>query len=150
MGYRGPTFCGLPILLTVDVGGWYLLCSWTCLSTCVDHCSFPARADRYHHELEAEDTEDEADDIMFHSFSSCSPRYSKVYSNFKDLKEVGCHRMCCTVKSCASLVQCQQRLLQIEFCHKCGLQGHSFTYLHLYIEYISAGGPGTVHQERPG
>lgn len=49
---------------------------------------FVARTDRYNHELEAEDTEDETDDIMFHSFSSCSPRYSRVYSNFKELKGV--------------------------------------------------------------
>ena len=47
-----------------------------------------ARTDRYNHELELEDTEDEMDDIMFHSFSSCSPRLSKVYQKFEELKEV--------------------------------------------------------------
>ncbi len=40
---------------------------------------FPAaRTDRYNHH-EAEDTEDDMDDALFHSFSSCSPRYSRVY-----------------------------------------------------------------------
>ena len=41
-----------------------------------------ARTERYNHDLEnAEDTEDDTEDILFHSFSSCSPRYSKVYSH---------------------------------------------------------------------
>lgn len=46
-----------------------------------------ARADRYSHE-EAEDTEEDAEDIMFNSFSSCSPRYSRVYQKFEELREV--------------------------------------------------------------
>jgi len=33
-----------------------------------------------------DDTDDEAEDIMFQSFSSCSPRYSKVYLKFEELK----------------------------------------------------------------
>ena len=40
----------------------------------------PGRVDRYNHELEAEDTEGDEEDMLFHSFSSCSPRYSKVYN----------------------------------------------------------------------
>lgn len=46
-----------------------------------------ARADRYNHE-EAEDTEEDAEDIMFNSFSSCSPHYSQVYQKFEELREV--------------------------------------------------------------
>lgn len=38
------------------------------------------RVDRYNHELDAEDTEDDGEDLLFHSFSSCSPRYSQVYN----------------------------------------------------------------------
>ncbi len=53
------------------------------------HCLFStARAERYNHDIEGEDTEDDMDDIMFHSFSSCSPRYSKVYLKFDELKEL--------------------------------------------------------------
>lgn len=40
----------------------------------------PGRVDRYNHELDAEDTEDDGEDLLFHSFSSCSPRYSQVYN----------------------------------------------------------------------
>ena len=49
-----------------------------------------ARSDRYNHDIEtAEDTEDEPEDPLFHSFSSCSPRYSKkVYSKIDELHEV--------------------------------------------------------------
>ena len=52
---------------------------------------FLARSDRYSHDVlepEAEDTEDDADDIMFHSFSSYSPRYSKVQHQFDQLRQV--------------------------------------------------------------
>ena len=42
-----------------------------------------ARCDRYNHEAE-EDTEDDSEDVMFYSFSSCSPRYIK----FEELREV--------------------------------------------------------------
>ncbi|XP_064625162.1 microtubule-associated serine/threonine-protein kinase 3-like isoform X3 [Lineus longissimus] len=45
-----------------------------------DTSYFDSRTDRYNHELETEDTADDEDDIMFHSFSSCAPRYSRVYS----------------------------------------------------------------------
>ncbi|KAK3089602.1 hypothetical protein FSP39_004936 [Pinctada imbricata] len=38
-------------------------------------------------ELDTEDTEDDADDSLFHSFTSCSPRYSKVYSKIEELHE---------------------------------------------------------------
>ena len=54
-----------------------------------EFCSIAARTDRYNHEIDqTEDTEDEIDDICFQSFSSCSPRYSKTYLQFEDLKEV--------------------------------------------------------------
>jgi len=39
--------------------------------------------------MDEDDTEDDSEDIMFHSFSSCSPRYIK----FEEMKEVGCS--CC-------------------------------------------------------
>ena len=42
------------------------------------HCA-TGRTDRYNHELDTE-TEDDGEDLLFHSFSSCSPRYSRVYS----------------------------------------------------------------------
>ena len=42
-------------------------------------CFPPGRTDRYNHELDTE-TEDDGEDLLFHSFSSCSPRYSRVYS----------------------------------------------------------------------
>lgn len=42
--------------------------------------SFVGRVDRYNHEMDAEDTEDDGEDLLFHSFSSCSPRYSRVYN----------------------------------------------------------------------
>jgi hypothetical protein len=41
------------------------------------------RSDRYSHEQETEDTEDDGDDVMFQSFSSCSPRYSLVCQKFE-------------------------------------------------------------------
>lgn len=48
-----------------------------------------ARSERYNHDIEtAEDTEDEPEDSLFHSFNSCSPRYSKVYSKIEELHEV--------------------------------------------------------------
>lgn len=47
-----------------------------------------ARLDRYNHELEDNDTEDDMDDIMFQSFPSCSPRYSRVSLKFEQFREV--------------------------------------------------------------
>ena len=47
-----------------------------------------ARLDRYNHEIENDDTEDEDTDLMFSSFSSCSPRYSKVNMKFDEVREV--------------------------------------------------------------
>lgn len=47
--------------------------------------SLKGRTERYNHEIDTEDTEDDAEDILFHSFSSCSPRYSKVYSKIEEL-----------------------------------------------------------------
>ncbi|GFN87078.1 microtubule associated serine/threonine kinase [Plakobranchus ocellatus] len=44
-----------------------------------DTSYFDSRTDRYNHELDTE-TEDDGEDLLFHSFSSCSPRYSRVYS----------------------------------------------------------------------
>ncbi|KAL5021676.1 hypothetical protein ScPMuIL_000831 [Solemya velum] len=52
-----------------------------------DTSYFDTRAERYNHDLETEDTEDDADDVLFHSFSSCSPRYNKVYSKIEELHE---------------------------------------------------------------
>ena len=50
---------------------------------------FSGRSDRYNHEVsDGDDTEDDTDDSMFHSFSACSPRYSKVYMKFEELREV--------------------------------------------------------------
>ena len=40
--------------------------------------------DRYNHEVEAEDTEDDMDDPLFHSFSSFSPRYSRMQLRSED------------------------------------------------------------------
>src|SRR6218665_1114586 len=57
-----------------------------------------ARSDRYNHVAGEEDTEDDTDDSLFQSFSSCSPRYSKVYLKCDELKEVNnlfiCLLMC--------------------------------------------------------
>ena len=41
-----------------------------------------ARSERYRHETHEQnvDSDDDADDSMFHSFSSCSPRYSHDHS----------------------------------------------------------------------
>ena len=47
---------------------------------------FLARSDRYCHNMDEDDTEDDSEDIMFHSFSSCSSRYIK----FEEMKEVHC------------------------------------------------------------
>ena len=55
------------------------------------------RTDRYSHDLEeGPDTEDETDELMFQSFSSCSPRYSRVYLKFEELKEVTEDPIMCT------------------------------------------------------
>lgn len=46
-----------------------------------DTSYFDTRLDRYHHEMDDfEDTDDTDDSPLFGSFSSCSPRYRKVYS----------------------------------------------------------------------
>ncbi|KAL3869847.1 hypothetical protein ACJMK2_042478 [Sinanodonta woodiana] len=53
-----------------------------------DTSYFDMRSERYNHDLDTEDTDaDDADDVLFHSFSSCSPRYSKVYSKIEELQE---------------------------------------------------------------
>ncbi|XP_071161735.1 microtubule-associated serine/threonine-protein kinase 3-like isoform X2 [Mytilus edulis] len=53
-----------------------------------DTSYFDPRSERYNHDIEtAEDTEDEPEDSLFHSFNSCSPRYSKVYSKIEELHE---------------------------------------------------------------
>ncbi|XP_060070360.1 microtubule-associated serine/threonine-protein kinase 3-like [Ylistrum balloti] len=52
-----------------------------------DTSFFDTRMDRYNHDLDADDTEDDGDDVLFQSFSSCSPRYSKVYSKIEELHE---------------------------------------------------------------
>ncbi|XP_059151907.1 microtubule-associated serine/threonine-protein kinase 3-like isoform X3 [Physella acuta] len=44
-----------------------------------DTSYFDSRIDRYNHELDTE-TEDDGEEILFQSFSSCSPRYSRVYN----------------------------------------------------------------------
>lgn len=52
-----------------------------------DTSYFDTRLDRYNHELEDNDTEDDMDDIMFQSFPSCSPRYSRVSLKFEQFRE---------------------------------------------------------------
>nr|KAG5689984.1 hypothetical protein BaRGS_008529 [Batillaria attramentaria] len=52
-----------------------------------DTSYFDSRTERYNHEIDTEDTEDDSEDILFHSFSSCSPRYSKVYSKIEELHQ---------------------------------------------------------------
>ncbi|CAE1285272.1 MAST [Acanthosepion pharaonis] len=53
-----------------------------------DTSYFDTRTDRYSHpDLETEDTEDDAEEIMFHSFSSCSPRYNKLSLKLEDSQE---------------------------------------------------------------
>ncbi|XP_070194512.1 microtubule-associated serine/threonine-protein kinase 3-like isoform X2 [Littorina saxatilis] len=52
-----------------------------------DTSYFDSRLERYNHDLDTEDTEDDGEDILFHSFSSCSPRYSKVYSKVEELHQ---------------------------------------------------------------
>ncbi|KAL8582089.1 hypothetical protein ACOMHN_004009 [Nucella lapillus] len=52
-----------------------------------DTSYFDSRMERYNHELDTEDTEDDGEDILFHSFSSCSPRYSKVHSKIEELHQ---------------------------------------------------------------
>lgn len=48
-----------------------------------------ARSERYNHELEElGDTDEDENEVMFQSFSSCSPRYSRVYQKFEELREV--------------------------------------------------------------
>ena len=59
-----------------------------------------ARAERYNHELETEDTDiDEPEDTLFHSFSSMSPRFSKVYSRIEELHEVSTVILASTLNS---------------------------------------------------
>jgi len=42
--------------------------------------------------MDEDDTEDDSEDIMFHSFSSCSPRYIKFEEMKEEMKEVSfCH-----------------------------------------------------------
>ncbi|KAI1289334.1 Microtubule-associated serine/threonine-protein kinase 3 [Halotydeus destructor] len=50
-----------------------------------DTSYFDTRTDRYNHEMEHGDSDEqeETDDSMFSSFSSCSPRYHQVYSRIE-------------------------------------------------------------------
>jgi len=54
-----------------------------------DTSYFDTRADRYNHEcVDSEELEDTDDSSLFGSFSSCSPRYRKVYSRIeKELEQ---------------------------------------------------------------
>ncbi|CAG2101321.1 unnamed protein product [Medioppia subpectinata] len=54
-----------------------------------DTSYFDTRADRYNHDcVDSEDLEDTDDSSLFGSFSSCSPRYRKVYSRIeKELEQ---------------------------------------------------------------
>lgn len=53
-----------------------------------DTSYFDPRSDRYNHDIEtADETEEEPEDPLFHSFNSCSPRYNKVYSKIDELHE---------------------------------------------------------------
>lgn len=67
---------------------------------CCNDKRFTARSDRYCHDddTDEEDIDDDADDELFHSFSSCSPRYSKVYLKFEELREVSHDCKLITVK----------------------------------------------------
>jgi hypothetical protein len=47
-----------------------------------------ARSERYNHNVGEDDTEDEPEDALFHSFSSCSPRYSREQFRFDKSNEV--------------------------------------------------------------
>ena len=51
------------------------------------------RADRFPQHQDYDDESD--DDIMINSFSSCSPRYSKVYQKVQEMKV--CHRVMCSI-----------------------------------------------------
>ncbi|XP_052774089.1 microtubule-associated serine/threonine-protein kinase 3-like isoform X1 [Mya arenaria] len=53
-----------------------------------DTSYFDTRSERYNHELDTEDTDlEDSEDVLFHSFSSMSPRFSKVYSRIEELHE---------------------------------------------------------------
>lgn len=57
-----------------------------------DTSYFDTRTDRYNHELDDSEEQDDTDDSsMFSSFSSCSPRYHKVYSRIE--KELAQERL---------------------------------------------------------
>jgi hypothetical protein len=47
-----------------------------------------ARSERYNHNVGEDDTEEEPEDALFHSFSSCSPRYSREHFRFDRSSEV--------------------------------------------------------------
>ena len=48
-----------------------------------------ARSERYNHELAGDDTEvDDDEDALFASFSSCSPRYSKVSRGIREVSRL--------------------------------------------------------------
>ena len=56
-----------------------------------DTSYFDTRTDRYNHELDDSEEQEETDESMFSSFSSCSPRYHKVYSRIE--KELAQERL---------------------------------------------------------
>lgn len=56
-----------------------------------DTSYFDTRTDRYNHELEDSEEQETDDSSMFSSFSSCSPRYHKVYSRIE--KELAQERL---------------------------------------------------------
>ncbi|ESO06784.1 hypothetical protein HELRODRAFT_77046, partial [Helobdella robusta] len=54
-----------------------------------DTSYFDTRLDRYNPDQCSDDIDDNDDDNwMFNSFSSCSPKYSQVYSKFEEVKQV--------------------------------------------------------------
>ncbi|XP_056019812.1 microtubule-associated serine/threonine-protein kinase 3-like isoform X4 [Ostrea edulis] len=52
-----------------------------------DTSYFESRQDRYNHEIETEDTEDDADDSLFQSFASSSPRFYYKIDEMNESKD---------------------------------------------------------------
>ena len=76
-----------PIIAHQPPGGGSMLSLMTLVSWPL---TYLGRQERYNHDLDKEDSdEDTQDDALFHSFSSCSPRLSKQYLNFKDVSHWG-------------------------------------------------------------
>lgn len=79
-----------------------------------DTSYFDTREDRYNHDfIDSEETEDTDDSAIFSSFSSCSPRYRKVYSRIeKELEEENRMRL----SSSSSSSSLKDETLRIKYC----------------------------------